>query len=296
MLRVGVTDSVGNPLPGVTVGVSGSSTGNSAVTDGTGTATMTVFAAESLEMEVSYSSGPLRFRTLLHQVYALEDRTLTVALGQAGAVTDLYRPASPPAVDAAPVAVGTTSTATIGRQAVSSTSLRIRWTAPTRTGGSRIVGYRLTISPGGRVLNVPASARSVVVRALPPGIAHRFTVQAVNAVGPSPITRSGTFLTGDRTGPTTTAKLPAATRTASSLATLRGSDRSSIRSFQVLIARGPAAGRLGRWTVVPAWRALKVTRVAVPVARGTRVCLLARATDVMGNVGRWSRPACVVRR
>ncbi|MGZ8414318.1 MAG: glycosyl hydrolase family 18 protein [Gemmatirosa sp.] len=85
-------------------------------------------------------------------------------------------PPPPPPVTApgAPTAV----TATAGdAQAI------VRWTAPASTGGSAITGYRVTVSPGGRVVTVPAPATTTTVATLTNGTAYTFVVAATNAVG-----------------------------------------------------------------------------------------------------------------
>ncbi|MBL8776515.1 MAG: trypsin-like serine protease [Acidimicrobiales bacterium] len=60
--------------------------------------------------------------------------------------------------------------------------VRATWRPPFFDGGTPITGYKVRILPGGRVFNLPATARSLDVR-LAPGVTHTFKVKARNAVG-----------------------------------------------------------------------------------------------------------------
>lgn len=65
--------------------------------------------------------------------------------------------------------------------------LRVRWTPPTSTGGSAIVGYRLAVYPAGgsliRVDSAPANATSLDLTGLTSGATYVVQVAAVTAVG-----------------------------------------------------------------------------------------------------------------
>lgn len=60
----------------------------------------------------------------------------------------------------------------------------VAWTQPL-SGGSAIMGYTVTASPGGATCSTVS--RSCTVEGLRPGVAYTFTVQAHNAVGPGPV-------------------------------------------------------------------------------------------------------------
>ena len=60
--------------------------------------------------------------------------------------------------------------------------VRATWRPPFFDGGTPITGYKVRILPGGRVFNLPATARSLDVR-LAPGVTHTFKVRARNALG-----------------------------------------------------------------------------------------------------------------
>jgi RHS repeat-associated protein len=78
-------------------------------------------------------------------------------------------------VPGAPTAVS--GTAGTGQATVS-------WTAPASNGGSPILGYVVTASPGG-ITASSTSATSAIVTGLTGGTAYTFTVKAINAVGAS---------------------------------------------------------------------------------------------------------------
>jgi len=59
----------------------------------------------------------------------------------------------------------------------------VSWTAPTSNGGSPIVSYTVTASPGGATVSVNASVTSAQVTGLANGTAYTFTVFATNAAG-----------------------------------------------------------------------------------------------------------------
>ncbi len=59
----------------------------------------------------------------------------------------------------------------------------IQWREPFDNGGSKIRGYTITVSPGGRRLDVGADARDALVSGLTNGATYTLTVAAVNEVG-----------------------------------------------------------------------------------------------------------------
>lgn len=59
----------------------------------------------------------------------------------------------------------------------------VRWAPPASDGGAAVSSYAVRAVPSGRVVTVPATARSVSVTPLANGVATTFTVTAVNAAG-----------------------------------------------------------------------------------------------------------------
>jgi hypothetical protein len=88
-------------------------------------------------------------------------------------------PPPPPPATAPGAPTGVAATAGDGQATV-------RWTAPASTGGSAITSYRVTVSPGGRVVTVPAPATTTTVAQLANGTPYTFVVAATNAIGTSP--------------------------------------------------------------------------------------------------------------
>ena len=62
----------------------------------------------------------------------------------------------------------------------------VSWTAPSNSGNSAIVRYRVTTSPGGATLTVNAPATTAEVTGLANGTAYTFTVVATNSAGDGP--------------------------------------------------------------------------------------------------------------
>ena len=61
----------------------------------------------------------------------------------------------------------------------------VSWEAPKDPGTKKISGYRLKVSPGGRVLSLPAAARSATIDRLVNGRDYTVTVQAKSKIGTS---------------------------------------------------------------------------------------------------------------
>ena len=59
----------------------------------------------------------------------------------------------------------------------------VSWSPPEDEGGSPLTAFHVTASPGGSRRTVEAGATSLVFSGLAPGVAHRFSVSAENAVG-----------------------------------------------------------------------------------------------------------------
>lgn len=64
-------------------------------------------------------------------------------------------------------------------------SALVSWVAPGQDGGSPVVGYTVTASPGGATQNVDGDETSALVAGLVNGTLYAFTVTATNAIGTS---------------------------------------------------------------------------------------------------------------
>ena len=84
----------------------------------------------------------------------------------------------------------------------------VTWQAPASEGGSPIVSYRVTASPGGKGVTVSPSARTATVTGLATGW-YTFSVAATNGQASGPGTASSDVWITDGTGPTVTAHSPA---------------------------------------------------------------------------------------
>jgi hypothetical protein len=62
----------------------------------------------------------------------------------------------------------------------------VAWDAPAYDGGAAVTGYTLTVQPGGRTLNLPATTTETDVTGLTAGTEYTFAVTAANALGRSP--------------------------------------------------------------------------------------------------------------
>ncbi len=100
-------------------------------------------------------------------------------------------PASAPSAAVTPLPPATAPTApSLVSAKAGDGSAQVSWTAPASNGGRTVVAYRITASPGGKVVHVGGAYRSGTVPGLANGVAYTFSVAAYNTVGWSP--ESGT--------------------------------------------------------------------------------------------------------
>lgn len=90
----------------------------------------------------------------------------------------VYAPATPTGVVAVPDA----------------NAARVTWQEPASDGGSAITSYRVTSSPGAKTCTAIPPALGCTVTGLNYLSGYRFTVTAINAVGPSPSSPSSAFI------------------------------------------------------------------------------------------------------
>jgi len=62
-------------------------------------------------------------------------------------------------------------------------SATVTWTAPANNGGTPIIGYTISASPGGATTQVSGSTTLVIFNGLTPGTSYTFTVVAANMIG-----------------------------------------------------------------------------------------------------------------
>ncbi|HWJ60700.1 MAG TPA: DUF4214 domain-containing protein [Acidimicrobiales bacterium] len=111
------------------------------------------------------------------------------SLVSSGAVTAApSTPSAPAAASTAPTAPRTPSI-TRGNGRVT-----VTWTAPASTGGSPITSYRVRVQPGHGAVTVAAPATTATVTGLADGTQVTATVEAVNALGTSPVAAAGTAI------------------------------------------------------------------------------------------------------
>jgi uncharacterized repeat protein (TIGR01451 family) len=67
----------------------------------------------------------------------------------------------------------------------SNASAQMAWTAPTNNGGSPLISYTITSTPGALTMTVPATQTGVVFKGLTNGTTYSFTVHATNSTGNS---------------------------------------------------------------------------------------------------------------
>jgi methionine-rich copper-binding protein CopC len=128
-----------------------------------------------------------------------EGVTISVgAVTAAGAQVTVANGVQPPGAPQSVQATGRDGTATV------------TWQAPASEGGSPIVSYRVTASPGGLGVTVGASARTATLTGLTNGTWYTFSVAATNGEASGPAGASDELWMSGGSVPTVTAQTPVA--------------------------------------------------------------------------------------
>jgi protocatechuate 3,4-dioxygenase beta subunit len=221
------------------------------------------------------------------------DKTLDLLLGTTQSPTTYQPPGSVSGVTAARTnssGTGSVQTATAGSTAATQTmDAAVRWTAPSRTGGLKISGYRVTASPGGRTVTVGPTARVAVIRGLARGTTYSFTVQAVNRIGKA----AGTSAKLDVTAPRVTMGAPVKSGGTAKFTWKGIDDASGIAGYDVRFRKARTGESLGSFIRLAT--GTKATSRTLDLSRGYTYCVSVRAQDRVGRVGSWSAPRCVSR-
>ncbi len=148
------------------------SNGGSAILDYTATATDGV--STFTQVLPGPTAAPITVNGLTNgTAYTLTVRARNVVgTGSASAPSNTVTPASLPGAPTAVSAVGGNASATVS------------FAAPASNGGSPIINYKVTASPGGA--NITGNSTMLTVLGLTNGTAYTFTVVAINAIGTGP--------------------------------------------------------------------------------------------------------------
>ncbi|GFO67713.1 hypothetical protein GMLC_12920 [Geomonas limicola] len=160
----------------------------------------------------------------------------------------------------------------------------VSFSAPASNGGTPVLGYTVTSTPGG--LSASGTQSPITVRGLTNGTTYSFTVQAVNAKGAgAPSAASNTVTPADATAPAVyLLGIPGALQAADSASTVSvpvlailAHDNVGITGYQVSTSSAkPAAGAAGWTPTAPA-------SLDIPATPGIHQ-LYAFAKDAAGNV------------
>ncbi len=111
------------------------------------------------------------------------------------------------ATTAAPNVTAPAAPTQLTATAAGPTTINLRWTAPTNTGGAAITGYRVDISPNGTdnwnnlVANTQSTATTYTHSGLDANTTRHYRVRAINSVGPGPASTAANATTGAATAP-----------------------------------------------------------------------------------------------
>ncbi len=140
-----------------------------------GTSNWTNQQANTRSTATTYAHTGLSAGTTRHyRVSAINSVGTGAASNVANVTTDAARPAAPTGLTAA---------------AAGQTTINLRWTAPTNTGGASITGYRIEVSPNGtsnwtnQQANTRSTATTYAHTGLSAGTTRHYRVSAINSVG-----------------------------------------------------------------------------------------------------------------
>ena len=140
-----------------------------------GTSNWTNQQANTRSTATTYAHTGLSAGTTRHyRVSAINSVGTGAASNVANVTTDAARPAAPTGLTAA---------------AAGQTTINLRWTAPTNTGGAAITGYRIEVSPNGtsnwtnQQVNTRSTTTTYAHTGLSAGTTRHYRVSAINSVG-----------------------------------------------------------------------------------------------------------------
>ncbi len=140
-----------------------------------GTSNWTNQQVNTRSTATTYAHTGLSAGTTRHyRVSAINSVGTGAASNVANVTTDAARPAAPTGLTAA---------------AAGQTTINLRWTAPTNTGGASITGYRIEVSPNGtsnwtnQQVNTRSTATTYAHTGLSAGTTRHYRVSAINSVG-----------------------------------------------------------------------------------------------------------------
>jgi uncharacterized protein YhjY with autotransporter beta-barrel domain len=154
--------------------------------------TPTLVATASSDLSVSFSSSTVGVCTITGDgtLTFFSAGTCTIGADQAG--NSAFAPA-PQVVQSFTVAAVTPGAPTIGTATAGDQQATVNFIAPASNGGSPIIGYTATSSPGG--FTATGSGGSVTITGLSNGVAYTFMVTATNGAGTGPASAASNSVT-----------------------------------------------------------------------------------------------------
>jgi hypothetical protein len=160
-----------------------------------------------------------------------------VGAGAASAASDPVTPAAPPPPVAPAVVPGAPTNVVAVR---TDTSATVSWSVPAEDGGSDIIGYLVTASPGGATCQ-STGAPSCVVPELSDTLAYTFTVVAENSVGRGPASLPSDPTPVAPSAPVAVSSLPADSRITVSWSAPLSDGGSPITGYRAVAQPGGAS-------------------------------------------------------